>query len=434
MTIGTLEINDAGLRLSAGNELLATSPAYAVLDNDRLMTGTEARQHAKLLPRWTNNRFWNQLGTEPLPNGTASIRHHADLAFAHLESLWQAHGDGIGQLVFAVPGFYSREQLGLLLGMARECGIETAGVVDTSVAAGAIGPGAETMLHLDIFLHRITLTVLKADSSLRHVETISISETGLFTLLDRWANIIAGQFIQTSRYDPMHQATSEQQLFDALPGWIGQRGSTRSSTFELNAGNTRHEVSITQEQLLQACATIYPQIVQVVRDKIPAGTSATLLVSDRFAGFPGLGDSLNLIGGADIHHLTAHAVTDAVSEHADSIVSKDGAVSHVTSLPVTRQQAPRPKAADTRPTHVLSGHHARAIGNALSIEDVDDNGIVTGERPAITLFERGGKTLIEIHRADDVLVNGERAGAGQVLTAGDTLSVKGHLMKLITVG
>ncbi|MDZ7684908.1 MAG: hypothetical protein U5O39_07750 [Gammaproteobacteria bacterium] len=323
-------------------------------------SAVRGKANARLLPRWTNNRFWNQLGTEPVANGTDAVRHHADLAFAHLESMWEAHKADIDRLIFTVPGFYPREQLGLLLGMARECGIPVAGVVDTAVAAAATKPGGTTLLHLDIFLHRTTLTVLKADTSLRRIDTVTISETGLFTLWDRWANIVASQFIQTSRYDPMHQASSEQRLFDTLPEWIANRGDSRSTRFELEVAGKKHEVAISREQLLQACATIYPQIVQVIRDHIPAGETAALLVSDRFGGFPGLADSLNLIGNAAVSFLSEDAAAHGARQFESAIASGDNAVSHTTSLPVSAGTKAPTARSSTHPTRMSCWDTRRA--------------------------------------------------------------------------
>ncbi|MCB1693555.1 MAG: hypothetical protein KDI19_12380, partial [Pseudomonadales bacterium] len=243
MSTAIIEINDAGITAGRDGNIDIVSPGYAVLDGDRLLIGNEGFHNSRLLPRWTNNRFWNQLGTEPIRGGTELIRHHADLAFAHLEQVWQSIGDA-DQVILAVPGFFSREQLGLLLGMTRECGIPVAGVVDTSLAATINRAGSGTVLHLDIFLHRITLTVLSADSFMRRVDTLPISETGLFTLWDRWANIIASQFIQTSRYDPMHRAVSEQELYDRLPTWIERLGTERSAAFSLDAGGNPQRVAV----------------------------------------------------------------------------------------------------------------------------------------------------------------------------------------------
>ena len=236
---GFIELNDAGINYSIDGNIVNSSPGFAVLDGDKLLLGTEAFKNARLLPRWTNNRFWNQLNSDPIPNGTSKIRHHADIAFSHLEQIWLEMQPQVNQVVVAVPGHYSREQLGLFLGMAKEAGIPIAGLVDNALITVAETQSHSNILFLDVSLHRITLTQLESDGALRKLENQTITESGLFTLWDRWANIVAKQFIQTSRYDPMHQAASEQLLFDQLPLWIANSTGARTKDFEISLPERR---------------------------------------------------------------------------------------------------------------------------------------------------------------------------------------------------
>ena len=240
MTLAVININDAGIQLALDGELMCTSPGFAVLNDDRLLTGEEASKNARLLPRWTNNRFWSQLTTNPLANKTDQIRHHADLAFAHLEALWLPVKGDISDVIFVVPGYYTNENLVLLLGLAKECNLPLSAIVDQSVVVASNLQLQGTVLHLDIHLHSITLTKITNSGSLLRQEVKTVIETGLFTLWDRWANIIGNQFIQTTRFDPMHEAASEQQMFNQLPEWIANLTDGNMNTFVLNVGTTEH--------------------------------------------------------------------------------------------------------------------------------------------------------------------------------------------------
>lgn len=435
MATAIIEINDAGLRAWVAGKLVLTSPGYAVMDGNRLLVGEEAIRNSRLLPRWTNNRFWNQLDTDPIAGGTPMVRHHADIAFAHLEQIWTSINSDIDRVILAVPGYYARSQLGLLLGIARECQVPVSALVDTSLAAVCALPTHQTLLHLDIFLHRITLTTLHADKLLRRETALTVGETGLFTLWDRWANIIAAQFIQTSRYDPMHQAVSEQQLFDKLPGWIESLAGERSAIFELTLHGRRHQAAVSREQLLAACATIYPQIVQLIRDHTPPGDCASLFVSHRFRGFPGLDDSLGLIDNIDLVHLDAESTFTGIGAFEDNIVSAGGAVSHVTSLPVTMQRPTTRRPRESHASHLLIGHHATPVGNVLRIGMTEDGDIRTGaESPVFTIYSRGRQTLLDNHSDANLLLNGKVVAGHAELHPGDTLGFEGHTLTLISVG
>ncbi len=438
MSLGIIELSDAGIQVAIDNELVKTSPGFAVLDGDNLLVGEEAMHNARLLPRWTNNRFWNQLNTDPIANRTHEVRHHADIAFAHLESIWLPFEKDIEQVIVLVPAFYSQPQLGLLLGMAKECGIPVAGVADSSLLVASEQVIRPLTLHLDAHLHRITLTRLNESNSLTRKNVVTIAETGLFTLWDRWANIIADQFIQTSRFDPMHEAHSEQALFNQLPEWIRNLRGLRGNSFELDLGAINHKVSISSDQLLAACTQIYPQIVQAIRAEVPPGEAATLLLSHRFTGFPGLMDSLGLIQNIDIVELAQEQIINSAYALSDKIIPANGAISHIVSLP---RSASTPKqqpitTPDTRsPTHLLVKDHAVAIGRSYKITagSFSPSPSEQSDDPVCTLFVRGNDLYLDIHKDDAFQVNKEPPQENRPLCTGDIISLGDTEIRLISV-
>src|SRR5678815_4926234 len=132
MALLALELNDACLVLARGagqGEWLADSEGYALLDGDTILTGEAARSRARLRPLYAYNRFWRDIGTGDLPRTNARAQSPADLALA-------------------LPAGFTREQLGLLLGVANECGVHVSGLVDAAVAATALEPAGERVLHL----------------------------------------------------------------------------------------------------------------------------------------------------------------------------------------------------------------------------------------------------------------------------------------------
>jgi hypothetical protein len=432
VTLGIIEINDSGIQVAVDGRTVRVSPGYAVLDGDRLLVGEQGLSYCRLLPSWTNNRFWNQLSTEPIANATSGIRHHADLAFAHLESLWTPISDEVDEVVFLVPGFYDRQQLSLLLGMAKEAGIPTSGIVDTSLVGAAELALREVVLHLDIHLHRITLTRLANTANLARVDATTLTETGLFTLWDRWANIIANQFIQSSRYDPLHQAVSEQALYSALPEWIAALGDRRSLGFDLNLEDQSYSVALSHEQLLSAVTPIYPQIIQAIRNQL-GGAPATLLVSHRFSGFPGLRDSLKLISNVEMIHLPQDQVIRGTMSHTDKIIG-NGSIAHVVNLAVNTQKVVDDIERPRRATHLLSKSHAVAVGHSYKLSGDLSSGIHQDlDHPVCTIYPRGEHLYMDIHVSGDIRVNGASANDEMALTPGDEITVGDHTVTVISV-
>ena len=434
MTLGIIEINDTGIQVAIENELVTTSPGFAVMDGNHLLVGEEALKNARLLPRWTNNRFWNQLNTDPIANSTDEVRHHADLAFLHLESLWQPLKNQVDRVILLVPAYFEHPQLGLLLGMAKECGMHVVGVADSSLMAACDLPIRSTCLHLDAHLHRTTLTNLTSSNTLSRTGVATITETGIFKLWDRWANIIAHQFIQSSRFDPMHQAHSEQALFDQLPAWIEQLGTSRGNAFELDLGDVNHSVSVSSDQLMTACTQIYPQLVQFIRTQAADNEVSTLLLSHRFAGFPGLKDSLGLIGNIELVELKSNQSLTSAYAHADKIVSGDGAINHITHLAISnRSNRPALVQDKARATHMLMGHHAVTIGNSFQLSGDLNEGIQKDpEHPICTLYPRGDSLYVDVHTTAALKVNEESVNGQIALKPGDILKVGEFVITLIS--
>ena len=443
-----IELNDSGIQVFQKEKLVTVSPGYAVLDGNNLLIGNSGAKNARRLPRWTNNKYWNQLGTDAIANGTANIRHHADLAFAHLEHIASQLDQDIGELVFAVPGYYSKNQLALLLGMANECQLSVKSLVDTGLISVATPSPHSLVLHLDIHLHRIVLSTFRNDGLLRRAESSTVTESGLFTLWDRWANIIADQFIQSSRFDPMYQAESEQALYDQLPEWIKNLGTTHK-LFELQHKNVNYSVNVSPDQLLSACTNVYPQIIQAIRNQAPTNEHAKLYVSHRFKGFPGFSDSLALLNNVEVEELRSDAVAQGTALHLDKIM-QDNQVAHITSLPLPKPRSEPAESpvstnahsedtstdsAERAPTHLLLNNHASAIGERLPISNISETQIEVNEtNPVCVLYRDNNALIIEIPGDTDlVLLNDKSIEHGTKLSIGNRLTIGEATITLISV-
>ncbi len=435
MSIAVFNINDAGIQLTVDSKLVRTSPGIAVLNNNSLLTGEQASKNVKRLPRWTNNRFWSQLNTHPLPNSTEQVRHHADIALAHLEDLWLPVKKEVTKVILVVPGYYHNDDLGLLLGIARECGIPVKGIVDQSVIAASNLALRSTVIHLDIHLHSFTLTQISNGDILARKDVKTILETGLSTLWDRWANIIAGQFIQTTRFDPMHNADTEQHLFNLLPDWIRNLQDSNMHSFSFNASGTEHSVAISHENLLKACTPLYPQVVQAIRNEITGSEPTSLLLSHRLQGFPGLKESLRLVSNLEIIDLPEEKANESAATHNASIISDSGPISHIVQLSTgdaaaTPQRVTRASGA----THILWRHQATAIGKTLPIDADLSEGPKFSNDPAFTLYARNNQIMIDCGATDGLIkVNGAAANPDRPLQPGDQIELAGGQLTLISV-
>ncbi|MCZ6617596.1 MAG: hypothetical protein O7E57_05645, partial [Gammaproteobacteria bacterium] len=106
-----LELNDSELPLYRGDELLHHSPAIAIVREQGLVFGEQALRLSRSHPQQTNQQYFSRLNADPLPNPIAKASNHADLVYLHLCELEPLIE---GELILAVPGLWSADQLGVL--------------------------------------------------------------------------------------------------------------------------------------------------------------------------------------------------------------------------------------------------------------------------------------------------------------------------------
>src|SRR5512139_903571 len=115
MSLLGIELSDAGIMAAAGDppRLLGidgadqSSPGFALILNDQLFMGRDAVRRFRLNPRSCSNRFWDELGTEPIKQPGLEGKTCAELAYRHLSKLWDSIKHAGDEVVIAVPGFYS---------------------------------------------------------------------------------------------------------------------------------------------------------------------------------------------------------------------------------------------------------------------------------------------------------------------------------------
>ncbi len=298
-----LELNDTGLRVGAEPAIagLEPSPGWAAFEphDHEIRVGRAAAERIRVNPRLAHRRIWGELDLTPLPRPFPRGLSTADLAYAHLRAVWEsaerapggAESEIEGRLLVA-PGSFTVEQLGLVLGIAESLGSPFTGVVDSAVAAAstlASGPS----LVLDLELGRAVATRLEvAERRLVRHRVRSRQGAGWDDLTDGWARAVSRAFVTSTRFDPLHTARSDQELYLELPGWIEALTELDSTEAVMRGGDREHRIALSRTVLVSAAEPIYARIVELVRSLAEAGESVRLLVTDRVRRAPGLLASL----------------------------------------------------------------------------------------------------------------------------------------------
>lgn len=412
-----LELNDAGLSLRDGQQLLAESPGYAALDGKRLLVGEDARARLRIDPRRCNDRFWYQLDAS-LPAPMAEARSAADLAHAHLQSFGAALT--AEPLLIAAPGSFSAAQLGVLLGLLQALGARAQGLFDPAAAAAS---GVETeaqVVHVDVQLHRFVFTVLGGEQALDRVRVVE-SKPGLSVVRDRCAAVLAQSFVRQTRFDPLHSARTEQLLYDQLPAWLNTLAHTPTAVLEIEAGGRTHRATVDAADLAEAIGEPLRDLADTLRPLRQVAAS-TVLLSARAATVPGLAAAL-----APATVLDASAAARGALTHAARIASDTPELPWVTRLP--RTAAPRGVAATVASaTHVLVGASARPLPRERPLPL---SSWLPGA-PGVVLRHEG-EWRLDGAQGGQVRINGEPARADHTLRLGDRIVSAGAEVRLIEV-
>ena len=443
MELSALELVDAGLQLvSSRGQLSQPSPGLAIIDGDEITVGIDAECSARLTPRRLHSRFWQELGTAPLGRPFPGHLRTADLAHAHLQAVWNATGGGAEEVIIAVPGVYSDDQLALLLGIAGALRIPVRGLVDAAVAAAADREVAPNCLHLDLHLHRAVLTELEHGEEIIRTAVHTEPRAGLFGLRDTWTRVIAQEFVRATRFDPLHLAATEQVLYAQLTDLLEALATNASTQARIASGGRQHAVELERTRIIDAAVPAYDILSSLVSDHThPDG--ATLLLSHRAVALPGLLDHLSDIPDLMVVALHPAAAGGGALAHADRVRSSGPALTLVTRLPghdarppgaVTVAVTPPPGGARHLPTHLVMDGVAHRIGAEELILDptgADDDG--DDDRPLATVRRLSAQAILDAPAGAGVTVNGEPLEGRAVLAPGDRLRLGAYDREIVVV-
>jgi hypothetical protein len=449
MNLLGLELSDAGIlvageeptRLLRIDEDAVESPGFAMAEKKRLITGRAAERRARLFPRQIMNRFWDHLSTDPLDPPLPAAGNQAEVACAHLALIWDQARHSGNALVIAVPGFFQRTQLGLLLGMSQELAIPLQGFVSLPVASAVPGP-EDLHLHVDVHLHRWEVSVLRAEGRLEFKEGFTINEKGLEGLYKLWVQAAAAEFVRMTRFDPLHSAETEQELYRLLPPVLATLQHEAAATLAIPAGHSHYSVSLTRAMLLETARPVYDELLAAVHDArrrhAAGGTAAAVALSQRVTRLPGIRERLAQTPDTRLVELSAGAAALALPVLWRELTDgrRRSGASFFNSRPwstAPRSSVPDRTPAAQRPTHLLYRNLAYPISaSPLTIgtaPPVEGPGIcIIGNPDGIdprhcTVHLQAGQALLTDLSSSGTLVNDRRVPSPVALHVGDAIRV-----------
>ena len=464
MSLLGVELSDAGILVAAskpaglleidGNSV--ESPGFALAEKQGLTVGVAAERKAHLYPRQILNQFWDQLNIEPLEQPNPFAQNHAEIAFAHFAHIWQTVKQHGREMVIAVPSFFNKEHLGFILGITRELGIPVKGFVPQAVAAVPEQLPEGLLLHLDLHLHRFEVTRLEREEQLSQKDSIAAAGNGLSKLYRRWVDAIAEEFVRSTRFDPLHQAASEQELYDRLPWILEQLRRNPDVYFEMTGGSKIYHVTLTRDLFCQNAASVFEKMRRLVsrfqERYAKAGAGLVLLLSDRIARLPGVKNELGEVKNCKIIKLEPGAGALGLVKFTSPLFEQQTGSSSpfLTSRPlpaqghISHEEPGQEPEGQTRPTHILYRNLAYPITEKpliIGLQQVAEGsciqiqGQIAGvSRKHCTVQLKGKSVVLNDYSTYGTFVDENPVNQKTILLLGQTVRVgtPGETLNLIT--
>ena len=397
MTLQLLELNDNGVALGGEDGVLLTSAGFALAKEKEVLLGNEARAQSRLHPNQSHSRYWQDLSLEPLPSGrlpNENLRHSADLAHAHLQAIAEQSGGEPRDVVLSVPSSFSRQQLGILLGVAKKTPLRVVSLVDSALLAAASAPAEGATVVVQQQLHQTLISLVEWQGGRLKVEaSVALPSTGSENVIDALMQFSTELFIEQCRFNPQHDAPTEQLLYNALPNWLRAAASGENMLLELAADGALHGAKLPYQDLLSALAPTREKIAQQLHSLLQRSQSAhaRIVVCPPLGGLPGM--TAELASHAELVRVTAVNVAGFETSiascfaHRDQLVTgaplglhKQLAVDAGMSRAAPRREGPRARFtldAQTATGLRLNGNPVRlAEGDALVVAQGDTLGIM----------------------------------------------------------
>ena len=361
MTTALLEINDFSIKASTSDNNTYNECGFAHVTDSGIITGDKGFEAFWRHPEKCSNNYWLFLDQQPLKTNWKWARHNADLAYAQLDSTLKSIGSP-DEVVLCVSNTISVEQLSLLAGLLKALNISIKRIVDLNLFAGLAMRQSAWLI--DMQLHQATLTLVeKSISDDQEIFSIKESETlpnfGFMHICNTIARDISKKLINNSRFDPMHNSGSAQDLYNQIKSNINEFEENNELNFQIKSPSGIVNITISPSELKNL---FKKELSKINRKVVNSGDMFSLKDSAHMLEKL-LDTSGNYLGLAPSYDINAIEKLLNTSQFDKNKLVKINAI----KLAKAEKSLPKTRTNHTA-THLLYDNHAWDIRNEKSIQ------------------------------------------------------------------
>src|SRR5437660_4343823 len=280
-----IEPDDRAFALARDGVVLESSPSAVSDGSTGALPGADGWHTVRRLPTTTSTQHAGSVLRDPCP--PTGFRALLAAGFARRAA---AHPPQAGERVWiAAPAGAGRYGLGALLGVARQLALPVDGFVDAAVVSVAALGGTGPAIVIELGLHHAAATLVERDGGPTcRRRSLSSDHGGLLGLYQAWLDLINTAMVRQTRFDALRDATTEQQLFEALPELSREAMAGGVAVAALTAGGERIEMPLTRDQLIQAAQPLWREIARLLHELRPAGSAPPLPLPGPVGGLAGV--------------------------------------------------------------------------------------------------------------------------------------------------
>ena len=442
MSTVVIDIYGCGIRIGDKEQIIVDSDSCALIESsNNIIVGSDAVQQAHLQPRDINLNYWDKLSVD---SGTRHAISNAEIAYTHLKQVWEQANISDRDVVISVANTFTKQDLGLLLGITEKLAIPVRGIMCNAILAQS-GPLHNCkVVFLD--LRQSSLIVSEIVQNKKEISVgppIKIFRFGLQSLLIAVAEFISKQFISETRYDPMHLAQDEQQLFNKLPEWLSEIQSSEIIECELGTDAKKHRIQLSRKSLQEVNESLYARMSSYLSMEYSHEASLTIMCSASCTKIYGVVEYLQKLPGCAVTVLNKNSLINQALLQLDQIQTKNEQVHYITSLEWNKTSAPvsvnynpgNLSELSLIPTHALINNQAYLISeetyliknshaNTLTIKTI------YSKYATCKITKKGFLVEIEPLSNDSLTLNNESLHTSRAVQIGDLVNVKGFSNQL----
>ena len=446
MSHATLYINDIDISLLKDNKILYRQPSHVLNKNGDLSFGYNALAKARIFPQNLQNRYWLDVSVKKYKIDGYEKFSPADIVSKELEYIISLLPEKTPLLII-IPPYLEKQQVSLILGIAHELNIRIVGIIESAIAATRNEYKCSKLLHLDLHLHCLSISLLQQDNGVMLERCIIINDCGMEAFNDLWIKMISKAFIRQCRFDPLHAGDIDQQLFDKLPEILSKSLTEDSVDITIKNKGQVYSIEIAASKFSEVSMPLYKLLLDKLRLICEVEDLLVLQLSSYLSKLPGLTELLESKFSSEIFKLTEGSTIRGASERFQIKNYEDNSLKIHKKLlwdkPAIQMQNKHIKSViKDMPSHILFESRAYKItklplniGTNSSHDDDIQIKTNTGgiSRQHCSLIIKNNKCVISDLSRYGTYLNDQRIESSTILSIGDKIRIGSPGIELLLI-